>query len=192
VSVQACERAGVRAYDRTTARPHDNTTARHGFTLIELLIVVAIVAILSGGLVFSATQIMTRSVVTQRTLLLEDTLSLALDALAADVARSTGHAVDGGTLALTLPRCGTDTPVCETPHLIDYLWSEGHLIRRTHLRDQTVETTLVTESASGELVAEPWGLRVSLTAGFDAWRRQVSRRIETSLAWPEAVGVSAP
>jgi prepilin-type N-terminal cleavage/methylation domain-containing protein len=159
---------------------------RRAITLIELLIVVAIIAILSSGLVFSTSQIITRSVRTERTQLLEESLSIALDAITADVAQSTAHGIaPDGALTLTQAAASGERRV-------DYRLELGNLLRRIGTGDHAIEWVLVGESASGEFADAGDGLKIALTGRFAMPPRVIERRVAAFVAWPEAVGCEPP
>jgi prepilin-type N-terminal cleavage/methylation domain-containing protein len=154
-------------------------------TLIELLIVVAMVTIIAAGLAFSASQTLTRARVAERTQHLEQSLAVAVDAISGDLAQAADHSVaDSATLALTLaPLPGGEE------RAVLYRLGESGLTRRLTRGDQVSETHLITEAASGEFTAERSGLRLNLSVGFKAWHREIERRTEIFLAWPEVTGL---
>ncbi len=160
-------------------------TPQRAVTLIELLIVLAMVAIITAGLAFSVTQTLTRARVSERTQHLEQSLALAVDAIAGDLAQAADHAVaDGSTLALTLaPLPGGEE------WAVLYRLGQSGLTRRLTRGDQVSETRLITEAASGEFTAEPSGLRLNLNVGFRAWHREITRGTEIFLTWPEVTGL---
>lgn len=150
-----------------------------GFTLIEMLIVVAIIAILTAGLVLSFTGLVTRSTVIENQLQTTQDIDNAIDALAGDTATCTSHTLANPT-SLTLTSADRE---------IHFTIADGTLQRSIVTSDRTVTTTLVTQMASGEFIADESGLHVSLSAGFDRWHRQIRCTREMFFAWPEVVGV---
>lgn len=157
-------------------------------TLIELLISVAIIAILSTGFVFSTTQIVTRSVMVQRLQRLEESLSMTLDVLAADVAQASGGIAEHpGELVLTLPP-GADG----SPRTVWYCASGGVLTRRLEQGERSSSLTLVSEGASAEFRAGAEGVAIVVTAQLQMGWCTGARRLEASVTWPRITGETRP
>ena len=156
--------------------------SRRAMTLIELLIVVAIIAILSGGLVFSSTQIMTRSALLQSTMVIERSLASAVDALSADVAQCTASAISGEALALTMP-----PDEVGQVRTVAYSLEGDTLWRRSVGGDLDYDVALAEQVIGGEIEPEEQGVSLRLRAGFRMGWRTVERRVEVFVAWPEGM-----
>jgi prepilin-type N-terminal cleavage/methylation domain-containing protein len=156
---------------------------RRAMTLIELLIAIAIIAILSGGLVFSSTQILTRSVLIQGTMQMEQSLANAVDALSGDVAQCTASTISGEALALKMPPDEKGRR-----RIVVYSLEGSALWRRSVGGDFDYGAALAEQVLDGEIEPEAQGVSLRVTAGFSMGWRTVERRIEVFVAWPEGVG----
>jgi prepilin-type N-terminal cleavage/methylation domain-containing protein len=156
---------------------HRTIAPSHGFTLIELLIAIAIVAILTGSLAFSSTQILGRSHLMGRVLQLDASFEAALDALAGDVARSVGRERLGST-GLRLTQFDG--------RVVEYRLEENRLIRRDSPEHMAV---LASEGVSGEFIMGDDGVEARLRAALTYGPREIEREAALFVPWPERVGV---
>lgn len=157
--------------------------SRRAMTLIELLIAISIVAILSGGLVFSSTQIMTRSVLIQSTMVVEQSLAATVDALSGDVAQCTAGAISGEALALTMPPDNEGRG-----RTVVYSLEGSALWRRSMGGEFDYGAALAEQVLEGEIEPSAQGVSLRLRAGYRMGWRNVERHIEVFVAWPESVG----